>query len=571
MNDQNTEQQVINKQYSDLLLLLNEAHNSLDSLSPSNKDVKQYVDVFKDILMKSMEETKKRIEEIQTCMVWDHLVIAFFGSTNAGKSTIIETLRLKYQVNKSDSDGEIVGTGEHDFTKTDPEYDLSIYGNKFTVIDMPGILNNEDKFKSKIQSALNKAHIVFYVDRDGTTPDVETVKKIRSYLHDWVKVYTIYNVAGFIVSTDYLQNSNVKESARLIEKGYSDALGNCYAGNITLHAFFALASIANFPSSRDDLIRKQARCMEEFNSCDEMFAYSEFSSLIDVISTQIDNYKDEIFAANKQRLIAIKNLTRNSLSDELKNNLKKQQEIPIELKKVRNDVCRYYDTAISNIRLGCNSIIIRRLSELNYECKKLIDQGEKELDKKCVDLQEQTILSICEDQKRMVSDKIKLLSSDIERRMQKIANFMPQLNLHVSFISGQVRIDFQGAEKCVKFNFENVMDILGDIAAGIGLGCLAGVPGMVLGGLVGFGKGLYDSFWGDSYKIKAKAAIEEAMNQLKEELQESSTRDFELIRKRIVEQRDKNIAAINLEIDKITQAVKIVEDYCKKLKVLENV
>ena len=138
MNDQNTEQRVINKQYSDLLLLLNEAHNSLDSLSPSNKDVKQYVDVFKDILMKSMEETKKRIEEIQTCMVWDHLVIAFFGSTNAGKSTIIETLRLKYQVNKSDSDGEIVGTGEHDFTKTDPEYDLSIYGNKLTVIDMPG-------------------------------------------------------------------------------------------------------------------------------------------------------------------------------------------------------------------------------------------------------------------------------------------------------------------------------------------------------------------------------------------------------------------------------------------------
>ena len=222
-----TNKQTIYDKYSTLLRLLNEAHNSMVSLSPANKDVKQYVDVFRNILMKSIEETRKRIEEIQTCMVWDHLVIAFFGSTNAGKSTIIETLRLKYQVNKSDSDGEIVGTGEHDFTKTDPEYDLSISGNKLTVIDMPGILNNEDKFKSRIQGALNKAHLVFYVDRDGTTPDVETVKKIRAYLQDWVKVYTIYNVAGFIVSTDYLQNSNVKESARLIEKGYTDALGNC--------------------------------------------------------------------------------------------------------------------------------------------------------------------------------------------------------------------------------------------------------------------------------------------------------------------------------------------------------
>ena len=571
MNNMNNNKQTIYDKYSSLLHLLNEAHDSMVSLAPSNKDVKQYVDVFKDILMKSMEETKKRIEEIQTCMVWDHLVIAFFGPTNAGKSTIIETLRLKYQVNKSDSDGEIVGTGEPDFTERFDEYDLSLCGNKLTVIDMPGILNNEDIYKSQIQSALNKAHIVFYVDSSGTTPDVETVKKIRAYLQDWVKVYTIYNVAGFIVSNDYLHNSNVKESAHLIEKGYTDALGNCYAGNITLHAFFALASIANFPSSRDDLIRKQASCMKKFNSCDEMFAYSEFSSLIDVISTQIDNYKDEIFAANKQRLTAITNLTRNSLSDELKNNLKKQQEIPIELKKFRNDVCRYYDTAISNIQSGRYSIIKSRLRELNDECKKLIDQGEKELDKKCVDLQEQTILSIREDLKRMASDKIKLLSSDIERRMQKIANFMPQLNLHVSFIPGQVRIDFQGAEKCVKFNFENVMDILGDIAVGIGLGCPAGVPGMVLGGLGGLGKGLYDSFWGDSYKIKAKAAIEEAMNLLEEELEKSSKRDVELIVKMVREQRDKNLTAIDLEIDKVSQAVKTVEDSCNKLKVLDNV
>lgn len=565
-----TNKQTIYDKYSTLLRLLNEAHNSMVSLSPANKDVKQYVDVFRNILMKSIEETRKRIEEIQTCMVWDHLVIAFFGSTNAGKSTIIETLRLKYEVNKSDSDGEIVGTGEPDFTKKDPEYDLSICGNKITVIDMPGILNNEDNFKKQIQSALNKAHLIFYVDRDGTTPDAETVKKIRAYLQDWVKVYTIYNVAGFIVSTDYLQNSNVKESVRLIEKGYTDALENCYAGNITLHAFFALASLANFPSTRDDLIRKQASCMKIFDSCDKMFDYSEFSSLIDVISTQIDNYKDEIFAANKQRLIAITNLTRNCLSDELKNNLNKQREVPIKLKKIRNDICRYYDTAVSNIKSSCFSIIKNHLSDLNYECKKLIDQEEKELDKKCADLQKHTIQLICEDQKQKVSDIIRQLSSNIERKKKELETLMPQLNIHVFYIPGQARIDFQGAEKCVKFNFENVMDILGDIAVGIGIGSPAGPWGMLVGGLGGLGKGLYDSFWGDSYKKKAKAAIEKAMNQLEEELQKSTNLSVELTVKRVREQRDKNMIAINFEIDKISQAVKIVEASCNKLKVFEK-
>jgi len=148
---------------------------------------------------------------------------------------------------------------------------------------------------------------------------------------------------------------------------------------------------------------------------------------------------------------------------------------------------------------------------------------------------------------------------------------MPQLNVHVSYIPGQVRIDFQGAEKCVKFNFENIMDILGDIAVGIRMGSPAGPWGMFFGGLGGFGKGLYDSFWGDSYKIKAKAAIEEAMNLLEEELEKSSKRDVELIVKRVREQRDKNLTAIDLEIDKVSQAVKTVEDSCKKLKVLENI
>ena len=147
---------------------------------------------------------------------------------------------------------------------------------------------------------------------------------------------------------------------------------------------------------------------------------------------------------------------------------------------------------------------------------------------------------------------------------------MPQLNIHVSYIPGQARIDFQGAEKCVKFNFENVMDILGDIAVGIGIGSPAGPWGMLVGGLGGLGKGLYDSFWGDSYKKKAKAAIEKAMNQLEEEWQKSTYQSVELTVKRVREQRDKNMIAINFEIDKISQAVKIVEASCNKLKVFEK-
>ena len=563
-------QQVINHCYSSLLNLLNEAHESMVSLSPANDELKQYVEVFKRVLMKSIEETRKRIEEIQTLMVWDHLVIAFFGSTNAGKSTIIETLRLKYEQNKGDADGEIVGTGEPDFTERFGEYDLSIYDKKITLIDMPGILNNKEKYKDQILNALNKAHLVFYVDRDDTKPDEKTVKKIQAYLKDWVKVYTIYNVSGFKVNKDSLQNKNVRDSACIKEKGYAEALGNCYAGNITLHALFALASIANFPSYREDLIRKKTNCLKKFDSCEEMFSYSEFSSLVNLLVDQIENYKDEIYLANMQRCTAIRIMTIRCLSEELEINLQKQREIPIELKKFRNDVCRYYDTAVSNIQSSCYSIIKNNVNLLNVECKKLVEKGEKELDKRCAELQERCFHLIANEQKQKVSDIIKQLSSDIEQRKKKLENFMPQLNMQVSYNSGQARIDFQGAANCVEFNFENVMDILGDIAAGMVIGSPAGLWGMVLFGLGGLGKGLYDSFWGDSYKKKAKAAIEKAMNQLEKELQKSSKQSVEMIVSKIIEQRDKNLTAIDDEIKKVSQAVKTIETTCRRLTSLEK-
>ncbi len=579
MNDQNTEQQVINKQYSDLLLLLNEAHNSLDSLSPANDDIRQYVSIFKDILIESIDDIRKRIEEIQTCMVWDHLVVALFGSTNAGKSTIIETLRLKYEENKSDGDGEIVGTGEQDFTERFEEYELSINGKKLTLIDMPGILSDEEKYKRQIHSALNKAHLVFYVDRDGTTPDVETVKKIRAYLQDWVKVYTIYNVSGFEKNGETLQNEKVKESACLIEKGYANALGTCYAGNITLHAFFALASVAKFSESRSDLVRKQASSLKKFDSPDMMFAYSEFSSLINLILIQVENYKEEILAANKQRLSAITSLTRKSLSDELKKQLQKQREIPIELKKFKNDISRYYGTAVDDIHSTCDLIINKHIQQLNNECKGLVDKGEKDdLKNKCEYLQTQSIKTISKEQQQCVSEIIRQLSSNIERRKRKLENFIPKISVQSSYNHGQARIDFQGAEACVKFNLENIMDILVDIASGASFGFVAGsalpvignVIGTLLGGLGGLGKGLYESFWGNSYKKQAKDAIETAMNQLNKELCESSEIKVNITIGQIITQRDLNLQAIDKEIEKISKAVKIVDISCDNLKKLEK-
>ena len=119
----------------------------------------------------------------------------FFGETNAGKSTIIETFRILFDKNRQEEDGLIVGDGRYDFTKTYEEYKMSIGERNFTLIDVPGIEGNEDEFKEVIQTALHKAHCIFYVQGHNKKPDEATAKKIKKYLGDWVKVYSIYKCA----------------------------------------------------------------------------------------------------------------------------------------------------------------------------------------------------------------------------------------------------------------------------------------------------------------------------------------------------------------------------------------
>ncbi len=67
-----------------------------------------------------IKDSMNKLSEIKTSARWDKLVIAFFGETNAGKSTIIETFRILFDESRHQTgdgnDGLIVGAGRSDFT-----------------------------------------------------------------------------------------------------------------------------------------------------------------------------------------------------------------------------------------------------------------------------------------------------------------------------------------------------------------------------------------------------------------------------------------------------------------------
>ena len=72
--------------------------DNLKKLNGANSGFNDIQQAYAESITSSINKAKARIEEVKNGAVWDNLVIAFFGETNAGKSTIIETFRILFDL-----------------------------------------------------------------------------------------------------------------------------------------------------------------------------------------------------------------------------------------------------------------------------------------------------------------------------------------------------------------------------------------------------------------------------------------------------------------------------------------
>ena len=304
-----------------------------------------------------IKEAKKELDVALKDTVWDNLVIAFFGETNAGKSTIIETFRILFDDKRKKEDGLIVGDGRHDFTKTYEEYHLSIAGHPFTLIDVPGIEGNESEFKDVIKTALHKAHCIFYVQGHNKKPDRATAEKIKKYLGDWVKVYSIYNVRGGVSNYDEeeeretLITPGILKAESLIRAEFKTILGDVYAGHVTLQGLLAMSAKASFSSKREDLIRGQQKLLKYFGgSADKVLEFSQFKTLITLVEQKSSNFKSEIIEANKQKLISLAGNIATDIEQVMESQKNYLANLESNLRTINREVCNNsMDSALRNI------------------------------------------------------------------------------------------------------------------------------------------------------------------------------------------------------------------------------
>lgn len=86
----------INQLYQDVTRNITQALDDIAGLDISSDEGKAHVSV----MTQNLQQIRKGFEEellfLQQNAEWDHFTLAFFGETNAGKSTLIESLRILF-------------------------------------------------------------------------------------------------------------------------------------------------------------------------------------------------------------------------------------------------------------------------------------------------------------------------------------------------------------------------------------------------------------------------------------------------------------------------------------------
>ncbi|GAA7102121.1 hypothetical protein ID0213_05400 [Helicobacter pylori] len=273
--------------YLDVKASIENLQNIFKNTDNENERLKKFNQEALEVFQKLESESLKELESLKNNEEWENFTIAFYGETNAGKSTLIECLRLffkeqskvvqqerfkrlysNYQNNYQNDerkkqailnelhslqDGAIIGDGRSDFTTKTKSCTLK-HGNKtFTLLDVPGIEGDEKKVIQQISNATQKAHAIFYVTKKPTPPQKGeekkegTIEKIQKQLDSQTEVWTIFNkpINNPRAFKDGLIDENEKESLKILNKEMKNILGKHYEGHqivSTQMAFYGLSS-----------------------------------------------------------------------------------------------------------------------------------------------------------------------------------------------------------------------------------------------------------------------------------------------------------------------------------------
>ncbi|WRB12521.1 50S ribosome-binding GTPase [Helicobacter pylori] len=575
--------------YFDVKANIENLQNIFKNTDDKDERLKKINQEALEVFQKLESESLKELESLKNNEEWENFTIAFYGETGAGKSTLIECLRLffkeKSKMNEQErfkrlyskknhrgsghallelerlQDGAIIGDGRSDFTLETSSYTLKHNNKTFTLLDVPGIEGDEKKVIQQISNATQKAHAIFYVTKKPTPPQKgeerkeRTIEKIQKQLDSQTEVWTIFNkpINNPRAFKDGLIDENEKESLKILNEEMENILGGHYKGHKIVSAQMAFYGLASALLPESGFYKNKQKFLEIFKEEELLLSKSRFKQLGEFIAeTLLQNMRKKIMKSNCNKVLkAIE-----KLQEAITITIDRQIDPTIrEIKNHHQEVCDNLDRSkgkfISNLTNSVFTEIDRFKSDFREEMHAHIDDGigneeckimfKHELQKGTEKLRENIKRRSNECKERFIEE----IKEDIEQFEERIKDSLRMLEL-ISIDRGDT--DFN-------FNIDSGINKIGLLASAGSLifGLLnfwnfVGWASIVLG-LIGMVKSVWSFFDSDYKKSQQRKEVYKNLDEVCGKIEEAIKNQIESGKKGTSEKIENLKARLNDPID----------------------
>lgn len=475
---------------------------------------------------------------------------------------------IEAKTNEKSVDGDIIGTGRSDYTQDVTGYSLYKDGKQFVLYDVPGIEGNESDYEEIIRKAVNKAHIVFYVNSDTKKVEPKTAEKIKKYLRNDTDVYSVINVhlppkAKRVVEIDGTYQDELKAAYKKDEKNIKpqteetlkNVLGKNFQFGILLNGLQAFSASAFdnglkfstiIPDTEDKNLRAtQKKFFSEYSDdVDAMCKDSNIKGITEIINKHTENFQEFIVESNKKKLIARLNESYEKISKLKNDSIKFGGKFIDAYNEMKQNVSNAERDFVSDMERGYIENAVQEVK--NDELLKMYDLIEKNEGKlKKGDYQhffdsrkKEMENAFQNNLKEGYEDAVEEFKSKIEEAQNRfgkdIVNLAKFVSINFPAIQG---IDFDKIVKEFKLNSKDFGGALFKVAnltlSGLSIGTMFPGIGNIVGTVIGFVSGLVFAiaslFMGKDKKIaKAREKAEEIYENMANKIIEELKKNFQV-------------------------------------------
>lgn len=434
------------------------------------------------------------------------------------------------------ADGNIIGNGRSDYTVETQRYEFEAGGQKFALLDVPGIEGKETKVMDNIQSAVQKAHAVFYVTGKPTAPQKGeenhrgTLEKIKDHLGAQTEVWTIFNkriTNPVQLDKPELVGEDETASLRDLDKRMREQLGGNYQQVISLSAQPAFLAVADCLPPGSPNAKNRTKFLGKFNSL-ELLSKSRLQHFHDMLTGKLaGDHKTKIKRSNfnkagsvvkdaAHKINRIHETTFKELAEQLKDEaLGAQQQLDLSFEALKSRLEAQGERATEQFSSEVRKRIYRRI--------------ENDLDND--DFKHALESCIRSEQANLEQRLPELMEAETARFHEEITEVIERFREHASDLMDAYRnmrigqVD-SGFDLNIKIdNGIKVTSLLGTLAgAALMIWNPAGWAVAVIGGLtllVSLGKALRSFFSSDYKKSQQRQSADENLDTLSRKMRRS--------------------------------------------------